>query len=281
MNNVLRTLVYNEQVSLTLLNATEIAKEGARRHGLSQTSASVFGRALAVMTYMSACLKNEKGEISLVLKGKGGCEEICISGNRALYLRGYIVNTQMTAENTQNALGEKATLTIIRDDGYRRPFVGSCEIPEHSDADGAFEEYYRVSEQLPTRIHTAVEFDKKGEITFVGAAVVQPLPFADDETLEMVARLDLQTLLNDVKTQGCENAARAHFEENSKVWETREAVYRCNCSREYLTRVLVSLGEEQLRDIIQEEGAVKVHCHYCNTDYAFTQEDADKLFPRQ
>lgn len=279
MSNVLRTLVYNGQVSLTLINATEIAREGAKRHALSKASACMFGKALSLMTYMSACLKNERGEISLALRCEGGAEEICISGNHALFMRGYIGNTALN-DSEKDAFGQNGTLTIIRDDGYRRPFVGSCAVPPQSNLDEAFEEYYRISEQLPTRIATAAVFNEKNELIFAGAAVAQPLPFADEETIEKTQSLDLSALLSAIQSQGCENAARSFFE-NFEAWETREAAYRCNCSREYLTRVLVSLGEKQLRSVIQEDGEVRVHCHYCNTDYAFTEEDADRLFPRQ
>ena len=74
------------------------------------------------------------------------------------------------------------------------------------------------------------------------------------------------------------SALKTFFDVNNETLEERNAVYECNCSREYLTRVLVSLGETQMREIIKEDGAVRIHCHYCNTDYEFTAEDADKIF---
>ena len=59
----------------------------------------------------------------------------------------------------------------------------------------------------------------------------------------------------------------------------REAAYKCHCSKEYLAGVLVSLGKAQLEDILKTDGKIEVHCHYCNKDYRFTQEDVEKLFP--
>ncbi|MBQ8395107.1 MAG: Hsp33 family molecular chaperone HslO [Clostridia bacterium] len=284
MSNVLRTLVYDGQVSLTLVDTTEIVREGKKRHLLSPLSTYVFGKALSAMTFMSACLKGEKGEISLSLKCDGEAEEIAVSGNKALNMRGYINGTNLAGEaNSMGevaALGAEASVTIIRDDGYSRPFVGSCAAPTGEGLDAAFEEYYRISEQLPTRIETAVEFDENGEVIFAGVAALQPLPFANKETLKNVNALALREVLTDIKTKGIEEAATARFEKDEKVWEVRTARYKCNCSRRYLLRVLVSLGEEQLRSIIQEEGAARIHCHYCNTDYEFDEEDADHLFPR-
>ena len=64
MENVLRTLIWDEQVSLTLVDATEIVNEAIRLHGLSRPAALVLGKTLSVMTFMSACLKEETGEVS-------------------------------------------------------------------------------------------------------------------------------------------------------------------------------------------------------------------------
>ena len=35
--------------------------------------------------------------------------------------------------------------------------------------------------------------------------------------------------------------------------------------------------KEELRAIIAEQGKISVHCHYCNTDYDFTAEDAENI----
>jgi molecular chaperone Hsp33 len=281
MKNVLRTLVFGGQVSLTLANTTEIVREGIQLHKLSALSGYVFGKALSAMTFMSACLKENTGEISLSLKTEGACQEIAVSGNRALRIRGYIGNTHMSGEcdeaNEGNALQGNGSLTIIRDDGYSRPFVGACAIPDNAGVDEAFEEYYRISEQLPTFIATEVEMGENG-CSFAGVAVLQPLPFADEKTLEKVRACDLKALLSQLKNKDIESVAKESFDTDEGVWETRKAAYKCNCSRRYLTRVLVSLGEEQLRAIIREDGAARIHCHYCNTDYEFTEEDADELF---
>ena len=284
MSNVLRTLIYNDEVSLTLADTTEIVREGIRLHKLSPSSAYVYGRGMSAMTYMSSCLKETTGEISLSLKCDGEAMDMGISGNRALNLRGYIANTQIEGganyEAELRALGNDGSITIIRDDGYSRPFVGSCGFPGQLSIDDIFEEYYRSSEQLPTYIATVVEIDESGACAFAGVLALQPLPFASEETLDKVWSLDLYTILETLKGSTVEEVVKGNFQTGSKVWELRKAQYKCNCSREYLKGVLVTLGEEQLRDIIEKEGAVRVHCHYCNTDYVFTEEDANELFKK-
>ncbi len=283
MNNVLRTLIYEKQVSLTIANTTEIVAEGIRLHKLSPASSYVYGRGMSAMTYLSAALKEEKGEVSLSLRGQGEMGEFGASGNRALHLRGYVQNPRIEGEGNgsseRRALGDEGSITVVRDDGYNRPFVGSCAFPEGGDVDGIIEEYYRISEQLPTRVKTVVELNKEGECVFAGVLALQPLPFASEEVLQRVAAYPMEELLSALKKASVEEVVERKFGKDS-VWEARLASYRCHCSREYLAEVLVTLGEEQIRDIIRTEGAVRVHCHYCNRDYEFTDEDANVLFAK-
>lgn len=267
MDKVLRTLLFDGQVSLTVAETTSLCQTGIARHGYTDERAVVFAKALSVTVFLSSCLKGDNGEISLSIKDQSG--EIAVSGNKKLYIRGY-------AEK-EGAFDENTALTVIRDDGYSRPFVGSCAFSENGNIDEAFEEYYRISEQLPTRIQTAVDLENG----FCGVVALQPLPFADESTLQKVYDTDLGALLDEVKTQGVEKAVEKMYGKDSVVWETRKPVYQCNCSREYLKRLLVSLGETQMREIIQEEGKVHIHCHYCNTDYDFTEKDADEMFVKE
>jgi molecular chaperone Hsp33 len=284
MANVLRTLIFNDEVSLTIADTTEIIQEGIRLHNLSPASAYLYGRSMSAMTYMSSCLKEETGEISLSLKCDGEAQDIGISGNRALRMRGYIANTQIEGganyEAELRALGNDGSITIIRDDGYNRPFVGSCGFPQQLSVDDIFEEYFRCSEQLPTCFATVAEIDEHGVCHFAGVLVLQPLPFASESTLDKVWELDLYGILETLKGRSVEEVVKENFQTQSKVWEVRDARYKCNCSREYLQGVLVTLGEAELREIIAQEGAVRVHCHYCNSNYEFTEEDANTLFKK-
>ena len=272
--NVLRTLIYDGEVSLTIADTTELVKEGITRHALQGETAIAFGRTLSMLTYMSACLKERAGEITLAFRTEGQLLNLCASGNADLAIRGYLDWN----DNATTLLGE-GSLTVVRDDGYNRPFVGACAMTE-GDLDENFEEYYRISEQLPTNIATKVLLNTDGEVEFSGVIVLQPLPFASEETLKKLkTREELAIVLNSVQTLGILQTAQAEFSAIENQCILRQANYQCNCSREYLTSVLVSLGEAQYSQIIQEEGEVRVHCHYCNTDYVFTKADEEILFP--
>lgn len=279
MKNVLRTLVFDGQVSLTVVDTTAIVQQAIAYHKLSPSSAKTLGRALSAMSFMSACLKGERGEISLSVTTDGEGGSLGVSGNRALCMRGYIQNP-FAAGTEEACWGEEGALTIIRDDGYSRPFVGTCALKKEG-VDASFEEYFTISEQLPTRLATCVELTAEGACAFAGVIALQPLPFATQEALQKTAETPLYGLLRELKGQDVESLVEARFSPDKAVWETRTAQYKCNCSKAYLSRVLITLGKEQFLQILKEDGAVRVHCHYCNADYEFTEEDAGVLFPQK
>ena len=279
MTNLLRTLIFDGWVSLTVADTTETVKEAVKLHKLSKKSAYVLGKALSAMSFMSACLKNERGEISLSLQTDGEAQSIGVSGNKNLYMRGYIQNKFLSdTVKSEEIFAGKSAFTIVRDDGYNMPFVGTCQIPKSGDLDEAFEEYFSLSEQIPTKLFTAVTFNTLGEVEFSGVVALQPLPFASEEILERMRAFNGEEFLSLIKEKGVVQGTNERFEKSAEVWEERTVSYRCNCSKEYLSRVLVTLGKEQLFKIIEEDGSIKVHCHYCSSDYEFTKEDALDLF---
>ena len=287
MKNVLRTLIGGGQVSLTLIDGTEIVREAIRLHVLSRASAIALGKTLLDMTFISASLKEEKHSVSVSVRGNGEGGEISVSGNGRLEMRGYIGDTSvpvLSGEREEEAetrcLGAEGSVTVIRDDGYGGlPFVGSCLLPASGGVDAAFEEYYRISEQLPTRIASVLHFEGD-ELAFAGCAALQPLPDADKSLFDSLPKgEELQKIAAEIGRLGTEKCAKEYFSADSAAFALREAAYKCNCSKEYLSGVLLSLGREELEDILRTEGEIRVHCHYCNKDYRFTAEDVKKMFP--
>lgn len=280
MNNLIRTLICDEQVSLTLADTTDLVRRAQALHGLKGESAAVLGKFLSAAAFMSAALKEESGEISFALQCDGLAGQINVSGNYPLHIRGYMEGAN-TVGTEAELLGQNGSFTVIRNDGYSRPFVGSCGYPATVSVEEILEEYYRISEQLPTFFGAVVDFDEDGGVAFAGIAVLQPLPFTEEATIEALPKGEsLRALVRKVAKEGLDAVAINDFSAKKDGIKGRKATYTCNCSRAYLKQVLTSLGEAQMRAIIREDGAVRVHCHYCNSDYAFDDKDADEMFAK-
>lgn len=272
--NVLRALIANDEISLTVANTTELCKAGADRHHLSGEQAEIFARAVSFATFMSSSLKEKRGEVSLSLKTTGKISELGVSGNEPLDMRGYLDFNESGADDYQGYM------TVVRDDGYNRPFVGACEFVSEKTLDENFEEYYRISEQLPTFLATAAKTDEFGELQFSAIIVLQPLPFASEESLKAIPKgEELIGIAQRLEKEEIGRIAKSVFGAEEEKIQYKQAGYRCHCSRERLKGVMVSVGKEQFLGIIEEEGEVRAHCHYCNTDYVFGLEDVKEIFP--
>ena len=132
---ILRALVYDEEVSLAVIDMTQTVNEAVRIHDLSALSAAALGRTLIAAAYMCSSLKEEKGALSVTVRGDGVGGGIYVSGDKALHMRGYIENPH--AELPLNAkgkldvggcVGSNGYLSVVRDDGENVPFVGTTPL---------------------------------------------------------------------------------------------------------------------------------------------------------
>ena len=59
--------------------------------------------------------------------------------------------------------------------------------------------------------------------------------------------------------------------------EKSPIAYRCDCSRERMERALVSLGREELRAMIDEQGGAELTCRFCDNIQRFSKEELEAL----
>lgn len=271
MNKLYKALIYGREVSLSVLETTELVNDAIKIHNLQEPAARILGGMLTAAAYMAGCLKDERGAVSLTVKSGDGSATVSVSGDFEGHIRGYI-------DGAENGL-KGGTLTVIKDDGLRRPFVGTCAL-ESDDVSRNLMQYFRASEQIPTAVVIDVKLEG-GRCVAAGGVVMQLLPGTSDESRDR-AEAAMQALCaadDAVARLGAEGIVRQYFGDETKdaLYLTFPA-YRCNCSRKKIESVIVPLGKKELLDIVAEQGRVSVHCHYCNTDYVFSAEDVEALF---
>ncbi|MBO5525348.1 MAG: Hsp33 family molecular chaperone HslO [Clostridia bacterium] len=285
MDKVVRTLIENGEISLTVVQNRDMVQKATVTHFLTDLGLTTLGQVLTAVTYMASSLKDEKGKVSVTIKGDGEGGDICVSGNYDLFIRGAIDNPYVYLpqkangkEDVEGAIGRKGTITVIRDDGYSQPFVGTCELSTGNVAD-EFSRYFALSEQLPTAFFLVTKA-KEENCVYSGGIMVQPMPGASAESVERVS--DLLSSM-DVEEKLSATDAETFVKEvfGATEYTVRQPLYRCTCSREYLRDILMSFGEEELRRMIKEDGRICTHCHFCNTDYVFYEDDVNEMFPSE
>lgn len=272
MNKLYKSLVYDLQVSLSVLDTTELVNDAIKIHNLDEASAELLGGLLTACAYMAGCLKSDKGAVSITVKSGDGSATVSVSGDQAGHIRGYI-------DGAENGL-KGGVMTVIKDDGLYRPFIGTCEL-KSADVSENLMQYFHQSEQIETAVSFSVKM-RGGKCVAAGGVVMQLLPNTSEENMDKAenAMQNFVHAADVIENLGADGIIDKYFSEETEksgVYLTFPA-YKCNCSRKKIEGVIMPLGKEELLKIVEEEGFVSVHCHYCNTDYKFVSGDIERLF---
>jgi len=272
LNKLCKALIYDNEVSLSVLETTELVNDAIKIHNLSEKGAEILGGLLTACAYMAGCLKSERGAVSITVKSVDGSCTASVSGDKAGHIRGYI-------DGAEGGL-KGGSMTVIKDDGFFRPFIGTCEL-KCDDVSENLMQYFHMSEQVETAVALGVKL-KDGKCIAAGGVVMQLLPGTHEENMDAAENM-MQNFVHAadvVEKLGADGILNGFFKETCGQTTTYFTfpAYKCNCSRKKIEGVIIPLGFDELDKIVKEQGEVSVHCHYCNTDYKFSAQDVAKLF---
>ena len=283
MNIIKKTLIYDDQLSLAILDTTDMVNDAIKIHNLSPLSAAALGRTMTITTFMASGLKNATDKLSVTIKGDGIGGEIVVCGNSDLKMRGYIANPNAELPLKSNGhldvggcVGKNGRITIVKSMGLKEPYSGTSQLVTGEIAED-FAAYYTFSEQQPTAIALGVKIGTDGTCVGAGGVIIQALPFASEESLFMaedtILRMgNISTLIEEMGVDGIADYFFGPLNFNDSYPK-----YECLCGKDYIEKILLSMGKAELYDIINTQGKISVNCQFCETDYVFTKEDIDKL----
>ena len=273
MNKIIRALLCDGQVSLTVLDTTRLVNDAIAIHGTDKRAAELFGGLLTGGAFFSALLKSDNAGVSITVKAKEADGAISVSSDSELNVRGYA-----DGSCTRTLVG--GTMTVVRETQGAMPFVGTVEISS-DDVSDVLAAYFQTSEQIPTAVALTTEIGADGKCLAAGGVIIQLLPEASDEAIDKAA----EALENYKRSQdallngGADNVYETYFAHlaSGESYELYPK-YKCNCSEKKIINVLASVGKAELLNIAREQGVVSVHCHYCNKDYVYDSEQIEKIF---
>lgn len=140
----------------------------------------------------------------------------------------------------------------------------------------AFENYFARSEQLATRLWLASDTQQ------AGGMLLQRLPGGeqpDDDAWAHAVHLGSTITRQELLALPVQEIIhRLYHEEDIRLFSRMPVSFRCSCSRERVETVLRMLGQDEIRSILDEQGAVSVDCEFCGNHYEFDRIDAEQLF---
>ena len=285
MGNLVRCISTDGTLTVMAIDSTDIVNEAVRIHNTTPVASAALGRLLTGASLMGSVLKGKEDSVTLRLKGDGPLGSLIAVSDSLGNVRGYVQNNHVDLPlnskgklDVSGAVGKHGDLTVIKDLGLKEPYVGQTPIVSGEIAED-ITYYYFTSEQTPTVCALGVLVDRDYSIKKAGGFIVQLLPTAYDDTIDLVEECikDIEpvtTLLQKMNIEELCHHVLSKFE--LEVLDTASPVYRCTCSRERVERALISTGLESLKELAEDENT-EVCCQFCDKKYNFSSSDIKKL----
>ena len=287
MDQMIRMIAKDAPVKASAISARDLVERARNIHTLLPVATAALGRTLMAASMMGDALKEEKGALTLQIKGGGPLGTVLAVSDSGGNVRGYVQNPHVELMEKEPgkldvgaAVGVDGTLTVIKDIGLKEPYVGSIGLFSGEIADD-IAMYFVESEQIPTACALGVLVGVDQSVTSAGGYLIQLLPGADDSVIEKIeAGVHRVGSVSRALESGmdAESLLRAVLSDfDLEVLETHPVEYRCYCNRERVSRALISMGREELQNMIEEQGSAELTCQFCDAVYRFTKEDLEQL----
>ena len=286
-DQLIRAISQDGLIKVSAVSTRDLTERARQIHKTLPVATAALGRLLAGASMMGNALKEEAASLTLQIKGGGPLGTLLAVSDHEGNVRGTVENPAVDIPLREDgkldvgtAVGNQGTLTVIRDLRMKEPYVGSVGLLWGEIAED-IALYFVESEQIPTACGLGVLVDRDQSVLSAGGYLVQLLPGAGDETaaaLEASLRAAgpvTELLKADPDPEALLRQALPGLE--LEVLEKRPIEYRCDCSRERMERALISLGREELRDMIDQQGGAELTCRFCDRVEHFSREDLEAL----
>ncbi|KUO65339.1 MAG: heat-shock protein Hsp33 [Gracilibacter sp. BRH_c7a] len=283
---LIKGLGYNGQVRAYVVATTETVAEAQQRHQTWPTASAALGRTLTVGLMLGAMLKGDE-KLTIKIEGGGPIGAILVDANAKGNVRGYVTNPQTHLDlnnrgklDVSGAVGKEGMLTIAKDIGMQDYFTS--QVPLVSGEIGEdFTYYLATSEQVPSSVGVGVLVNPDNSIEAAGGFIIQMLPGATEETIiNIEEQLEKTEPISTMIQKGLtpeEIVAHILGKNNVQILEKMNVRFQCQCSKERIADALISLGKDEIQDIIETEGKAEAQCHFCNERYNFSKEELEGL----
>lgn len=286
-DELVRAMTADGMVKAVAVTGRDLVERARTIHTLLPMATAALGRTLLGASMMGDMLKEQNGSLTLQIKGGGPLGTVLAVSDCEGNVRGYVQNPHVDLVEKEPgkldvgaAVGTAGTLTVIKDIGMKEPYVGSIGLFSGEIADD-LAMYFVESEQIPTACALGVLVGTDQSVTSAGGYLIQLLPGAGEDIITKieagVRRVGSVSRVLETGTdaEGLLRAVLSDFD--LEILEKHPIEYRCYCSRERVTRALVSMGREELADLIREQGEAELTCQFCDKIYRYSKPELEKL----
>ena len=283
-SRLLHASLQGGEARVLLCDITAMAQEARDIHGASAVCTAAMGRMIAAAAIMGAQVKGEQESVTLTLRGggpAGALVAVARPGVVKVTLEHPSCTLPLTAASKLDvggALGREGRLSVVRDFGHGEPYIGQVALVSGEVAEDVAM-YYTASEQIPSLCALGVLVGAE-QVLGAGGLLVQAMPGCSEALLDALElRSQLFTGLSaTLAEQSLEEVLAQSFAGLSpEVLEEIPLRLACDCGRRRVERALLSLGAQELQQMIDEQDGAEVNCHFCRKRYTFTADELRAL----
>lgn len=286
-DEIVRAITADGLVKAAAITGRDLVERARNIHTLLPVATAALGRTLMAASLMGDAMKIDGSSLTLQIKGGGPLGTILAVSDEAGNVRGYVQNPHVELMekapgklDVGRAVGETGSLTVIKDLGMKEPYVGTIDLLSGEIADD-IAAYFVESEQIPTACALGVLVGTDQSVTSAGGYLIQLLPGAGEDIITKIeAGVQRVGSVSHALEGGLDGASllRAVLSDfDLDILETHPVEYRCYCSRDRVTRALISMGREELSSLIQEQGQAELTCQFCDQIYRYSKEDLEEI----
>lgn len=262
---------------------TELVEEARQRHNCSPLAIAALGRTMTGALLLAANLKTDES-LTVRVSGNGPLKEVVADALANGEVRGYVKNPyiDLPLNNGKLAVGDgvgEGHIYVTRFTNLKQPFTGSTELISGEIAED-LTNYLMNSEQTPSSVGLGVLVGTDYKILAAGGFLIQALPDVEESAIIALEK-NLKTLppISQLINEGKDGAGIiAEIFKGMKVnyYDTTPVCFKCQCNKEKIEKVLISLGESELEHLISE-GKAEVKCHFCSDSYNLNKAELERL----
>lgn len=282
-DRIIRAITSDGLVQAAAICSRDLTERARQIHKTLPVATAALGRALSGASLMGNALKGRGASLTLQIKGGGPLGTVLAVSDPEGNVRGYVTNPQVDLPlradgklDVGRAVGSEGTITVIKDLHMKEPYVGTVDLLGGEIAED-IAGYFVESEQIPTACALGVLVDRDQSVKSAGGYLIQLMPGATDDMIDKIeagiqkAGAVSKLLDEGMDGKGLLETVLSEFE--LEILEQTPVAYRCYCSRERVTRTLISLGRKELQDIVDEGKPIDIDCQFCDEVYHYTPED--------
>ena len=284
---MIRGTAADDQIRFFAAYTKETVETARKNHNTSPVATAALGRLMTAGLMMGAMGKNEDDLVTLKVECDGPIGGLLVTADIHGNVKGYANNPSVMLPiresdgklDVRGALGG-GLINIIREIGLKDPYVGQTPLISGEIAED-LTYYFATSEQVPSSVALGVLMNAENTVRHAGGFIIQLMPFASDELIdELEANLGKFTSMTTELDKG--KTLEEILEDlvgKITVYDQMPVQFHCDCAQR-VEAAVISVGEKELQDMIDEGEDVKVHCHFCNTEHIFTVEHLKEMLAK-